>query len=130
MKKGKAVSTKGLTKDLIDQFSIINRAKHFALGIFQNCLVFVPAKKYIKYFASTTWVEWWKSNGMSEESLENITKSDSSFAPTFVDHHLLPDMNFYGHCLIKNISIPKNVINLYLSYTLGSQSEIFTQILH
>ena len=46
---------------------------------------------------------------MLEESIENITKSDSSnFAPTFVDHHLLPDMTFNGHCLIKNnISIPK-----------------------
>ena len=59
---------------------------------------------------------------MSEESIENITKSDSNFAQTFVDHHLLPDMNFNGHCFIKNnISIPKKVINLYISYTLGSQ---------
>ena len=32
---------------------------------------------------------------MSEESIENITKSDSNFATTFVDH-LLPDMNFNG----------------------------------
>ena len=31
-------------------------------------------------------------------------------------------MNFNGHCLIKNnISIPKKVINLYISYTLGLQ---------
>ena len=55
---------------------------------------------------------------MSEEIIENITKSDSNFAPTFVDHHLLPDMNFNGHCLIKNnISIPKKVINLYFLQT-------------
>ena len=55
---------------------------------------------------------------MSEENIENITKSDSNFAPTFVDHHLLPDMNFNGHGLIKNnISVPKKVINLYISYT-------------
>ena len=59
---------------------------------------------------------------MSEESIENITKSDSNFAPNFVDHDLLPDMNFNGHCLIKNnISIPNKVINLYISYTLGPQ---------
>ena len=38
---------------------------------------------------------------MSEKIIENITKSDSSFVPTFVDHHLLPDMDFNGHCLIK-----------------------------
>ena len=62
------------------------------------------------------------NRGMSEESIENITKSDSNFAPTFVDHHLLPDMNFNGHCLIKsNISIPKKVVNLYISYTLSPQ---------
>ena len=52
---------------------------------------------------------------MSKEHIENITKSDSNFAPTFVDHHLLPDINFNGHCLINNISSPKKVINLYIS---------------
>ena len=31
---------------------------------------------------------------MSEKSIENITKSDSNFAQTFADHHLLPNMNF------------------------------------
>ena len=59
---------------------------------------------------------------MSEESIENITKSDSNFAPTLADHHLLSDMNFDGHCFIENsISIPKIVINLYIIYTLGPQ---------
>ena len=57
-----------------------------------------------------------------QEDIENITKSNSNFPPTFVDHHLLPDMNFNEHSLIKsNISIPKKVINLYISYTLGPQ---------
>ena len=58
---------------------------------------------------------------MSEKSTENLTKSDSNFAPTFVDHRFLPDINFNGHCLIKNISVPEKIINLYLSYKLGSQ---------
>ena len=59
---------------------------------------------------------------MSEEGIENITKSRSSFAPTFVDHYLLPDMNFNGLFLItRNISISKKVINLYISYALGQQ---------
>ena len=93
---------------MIDKFSILNGAKYFSWGIFQNYLVFTRAKKYIKYFTGTTCIESWKSNEMSEESIENITKSDSNFAPTFVDHHLLSDKNFTGHCLIKdNISIPK-----------------------
>ena len=46
---------------------------------------------------------------------ESITKSDRNFATAFVDNHLLRDMNFNGHCF----SIPKKVINLYISYTLG-----------
>ena len=86
---------------MINKFNILNGAKYFSLGIFQNYLVFIPTKKYIKYFNSTTLIESWKSNGMSGESIEDITKSDSNFAPAFVDHHFLPDMTFNGHFLIK-----------------------------
>ena len=107
---------------MIDKFSILNGAKHFSSGIFQSSLVFIPANKYIKYFTGTTRIESWKSNGVSEESIENVAKSDSNFAPTFVDHHLLTHMNFNGHCLMKNNnSIPKKVINLHISYKLGPQ---------
>ena len=54
--------------------------------------------------------------------LKNITKSDKNIAPTFLDYHLLPNMNFNGHCLMKNnISITKAVINLYISYTQGPE---------
>ena len=63
-KKVKAISTKGLTKDLINKFSILNGAKYFSSGIFQNYLVFTPAKKYIKYFSGTTQIDLWKSNRM------------------------------------------------------------------
>ena len=107
---------------MTNRFSILNAGKWFSSGTFHSYLVFTPAKKYIKYFSGTTRIESWKSNGMLEESIENITKSDSNFAPTFVDHRLLPDMNLNGLCLIKNnTSISKKVINLYISYTLGSQ---------
>ena len=57
----------------------------------------------------------WKSNGMSEENIEKVTKLDSLFSPTFVDHHVLPDINFNGRHLIKiNISIPKETINIFI----------------
>ena len=89
---------------------------------YQKKLKQLPTKKYIKHFSGTTWIDSWKSNGMSEEDIENATKSGSNFASTFADYHLLPDINFNGHCLIKNdISIPKNVINLYISYKLNPQ---------
>ena len=54
-KKVKAISTKGLTKDLTGKFSILNEAIYFYSGIFQNFSVFILAKKYIKYFTGTTY---------------------------------------------------------------------------
>ena len=67
-------------------------------------------------------LEFMLGNLISEESIKNINKSGSNFAPTFVDHHLLPDINFNAHCLTKNnIPIPKRVINLYICYTLPPQ---------
>ena len=56
---------------------------------------------------------------MSEKNTENITKSDSNFSPTFVDYHVLLDINFNGHYLI-NIHLPKKVINIYICYTISS----------
>ena len=85
-------------KDLINKFSIIMWAKYFSLVIFQNYLVFMQAKKYIKYFNSTTQIDFLKSNGILGESNENVTKSDRDFAWTFVDYRLLPDMHFNRHC--------------------------------
>ena len=109
---------------MINKFSILNAVKYFSLGTFpnllENYLVFKPAKKYIKYFSGTTRIESWKSYRILEDSIENISKPDSNFAPTFVNHHLFPDMTFSGHSFIQNnISIIKKVINLYISYTLN-----------
>ena len=43
--KVKAKSTKWLTKDLINQFSILNGSKYFSSEMFENYLVFTSAKK-------------------------------------------------------------------------------------
>ena len=101
----------------MNKFSILNGAKYFSSGIFEIYLVFMSAKKYIKYFNSTTRIGSWESNGISEENIENITKSDANFAQTFVDHLVLTDISFNENCLINNIYIPKKVINIYTSYT-------------
>ena len=60
---------------------------------------------------------------MSEENIENITKSHNNFTPTFADHHLLPvmsDINFNGYSLMNNdISIPKKsnkYLYIFLTY--------------
>ena len=68
---------------MIYKFSILNEAKYSSSGIFQNYLEFVPDKKYIKYFSDTTRIDSWKFHGISEENIENITKSDSNFATNF-----------------------------------------------
>ena len=117
-KKVKAISTKVFTKDLISKLSVPNGTKYYSLGIFQNYLVFIPAKKYIKYFTGTACVDLWKSGGIPEESFDNLTKSDSNFAPTFVDHHLLPDRSSNKKIIFLSL---KKVINPYISYTLGPQ---------
>ena len=56
IRNAKAISTKELTIDLINKFSIlnVNGAKYFYSGIFQNYIAFIRAKKYIKYFNFTT----------------------------------------------------------------------------
>ena len=41
------MSTKGVTKDLKNRFSILNGGKYFSSGIFQNYLVFISTKIYI-----------------------------------------------------------------------------------
>ena len=51
---------------------------------------------------------------MSGGSIEHRTKSGSNFAPTFVVHHVLPDINFNRHCLINNIYMRKIYINIYI----------------
>ena len=78
---------------MIDKFGILNAAKYFSLGNFQNYLVFILAITYAKYFHATTQIYLGKFIGMSEENIENVTKSESNFASTFVHHHVLPDMN-------------------------------------
>ena len=109
---------------MINKYSIPNGVKNNYLGMLQTYFVLVSAKRCTKYFSGTTQTYWWKSNSMSEESLENITKSGDYFAPPIlVNYYPLPHVKFNGHCLItNNISIPKKVINLYVSYIIDAWS--------
>ena len=50
---------------------------------------------------------------MLEENVENITKSDISFPPNFVDPHVLLNIKFNGYCLIK--IFPERIANLNIS---------------
>ena len=46
----------------------------FLQEYFKVILIFIPAKKHIKYFSGTIQINSWKSNGMSEEDTKNMTK--------------------------------------------------------
>ena len=55
-----------------------------------------------------------------QKKILKIWLNQTAIAPTSVDQYFLPDINFNGHCLIKNnISIPEKVISLYISYMLN-----------
>ena len=54
---------------MINKTIIPNGAKYFYSGILQIYFVFIPAEK------DTTGMYSWESNGISEENIENITKS-------------------------------------------------------
>ena len=43
---------------MIDKKNNLNGEKHFYSGMLPNYLVFIPVKKYVKYFSSTK-IFWW-----------------------------------------------------------------------
>ena len=71
---------------MINKYSILNEITYFYSRILQNYPVFIPAKKYIKYLGGTTEI-YSKSNGMSEEGIENIIKLGYNFASTLVNYY-------------------------------------------
>ena len=77
---------KRINKRFDNKFSILNGAKYISSGISVIYSVFIQAEKYIKYFSGTTRIESRKSNEMAEQSIENITKSNTNFSPTVIDH--------------------------------------------
>ena len=54
----------------------------------------------LDFFSGTTETYLRKSKGMSEQSIENITISDNTFAPSLVNSVPLPNAKLKGHCLI------------------------------
>ena len=68
-------------------------------------LVFIPAKKYNKYFSGTTRIDWWKSNGMSEKNIENITKSDCKYSGYSIGFDYRSEFSFTDGSMGKNVIV-------------------------
>ena len=80
--------------------------------------------KIFRFFTNTSKVLSRKSIGLSEESIENITASDSNFAPTLINYCPLPNIKLDRHCLINNNNndLSLGAVNVYICYTLNRWS--------
>ena len=107
---------------MLNKYGILNGAQYFSSNVLQNYLVFILANKYFKLFSGATEIYLWKFKGIPERSIENITTTSSSFAPTLINSYTLPYVKFSGHCLINKFPDSGKVINLYISYTLNPRS--------
>ena len=70
---------------MVDTFSILNGAKYFSLGIFQNYLVVTPDNLIILVTLLVL------NHRNLKECKKKVlkTKSDRNFASTFVDHQFI-----------------------------------------
>ena len=66
----KILSTKGLTKDMVNKYRILNGAKYFSSGVLQNYIVFISASKSIELFIGSQPI----INGNLKEYLKNFLK--------------------------------------------------------
>ena len=80
----KLISTKGLTKVLINRYSILNDAKYFAKNGLQDYLILQPIFKYFQTFIDTNEIFAWKSEGFSEDSITSPVTSDNSLVPKLI----------------------------------------------
>ena len=97
----------------------------------QNCLVFLPMRKYFKLnlvVNTADYVLSWQSKGISNES----TKT-----PTTTNNSLTPELNYYGtktrvkftrSCLKQSSHIltHKKVVNIYIVYELAASSSHYS----
>ena len=77
---------KGLTKDLIGKYIILNGAKYLSSDGMQHYLVFILTRciNWISEDSSDSKIEWWRSTGMSQESIKNRHTSDISLPPKLI----------------------------------------------
>ena len=94
LRKAELMSTKGLTKDLINKYSIVNGAKYFSSVGLQNYLIFTPPSRYITAFIRANKIYSWISKGISDESIKSPSESGSTFVPEFIVVYPSPKIKF------------------------------------
>ena len=117
----KLISTKKVTKDFINEYSILNGAKYSVEDGSQNYLVFQPVFKYFRTLTGTVKIFVQKFEGLSKEIVPYFSTpvtSDNSF-----DNGKIGS-KFKGNCLLQdNVSFTQsNVVNIFIVYKLDTCS--------
>ena len=91
---------------------------HFEEDDNQNYSVFQPLNKYFKVIANTDYVLWWKSKGLSAETIKPRPTSDNSLIPAVSYYGTKTIVKFIGSCLKQpKISYThRKVVNIYIAY--------------
>ena len=116
MGKVKLISTRGLTKDLINKYCIIKSGKHFSLDGSQNYLVF--QRLCIHFTSKNGKIYSWKSQRISVESITPPSTTDHNFDPEIIYKSGDIKVRFDGIWLRQDsISfVHGNVVYSYISY--------------
>ena len=93
----------------------------------QNYLVFLPMRKYFKLNSVVGVIDRvlsWQSKGISNESIEPLTTSNSSLNPRLSYSDTKIKVQFTGSCLKQPTFTftHKKVVNIYIVYQLGASS--------
>ena len=64
-----------------------------------NYLILQPISKYFKIIANTKLISWWKSKGLSDESIKPLTSSDNTFTREIEYYGTKARVKFGGSCL-------------------------------
>ena len=119
----KLVSTKALTKDLINKYNILNGAKYFSSVGLSNHLEFVSNNKWFDTFSGIDKDYSLQCKIVPKESIKTPT-SGYTFAPKVIDSNRLEKFIFKWNCLIleKIYFIHDNAVNVYITFELDTWS--------
>ena len=91
---------------------------HFGDDGIQNYLVFAPVARFIKLVAISQNINWWKSKGLSDETIKTVNNLHPS--ANYVNEKLR--LKLEGSCLAqtKTTYAHKSIVNIYIVYEIGA----------
>ena len=102
---------------------------HFEEDGTQNYLVFQPMYRYFKRIAGVgggNYIYFWKSKGLSDETLDSITASNYKITPELSFYSTKTRVEFNGSCLKQdNVTLNHGtIVNIYIVYEISKNYDI------